>query len=150
MLLLAWGPFGGRDAILRQVSDDEQAPRAGKPELRPAMEEDHLRRVRELLEIVGRVLPVLDGIAKRLETGQIEPEIMRGDATIVRRIRLELCKKADAFLTDTQDLGPRAARSTGEWSVADPKTAPATPVPRPRPRTSRGMVGKKGPDGRGE
>lgn len=90
-------------------------------------------RVRELLDSVNRSTGILSGLAVRLETvaaGKAAKEDLKADAVIVRAIRTELCKRGDAFLTDTQDLGP-VKRTTGQW------------------RPPAEIFRKKGPRGRG-
>lgn len=94
-----------------------------------------MRRVSALLEVVNRSTGVLAGLATRLEAvakGKAPKEDLQADAVIVRAMRAELCRNGDAFLTDTQDLGP-ARRVTGAWR-------PPTGLP----------LSKRGPRGRGE
>jgi septal ring factor EnvC (AmiA/AmiB activator) len=108
------------------VSEDRQGRRIA--ELEEELERMRTRkaaddeRLSELLDAVSRSTRSLDGLSKRLEAvaaGSVGPDDLKADAVIVRAMRTELCRRGDAFLTDTQDLGPKI-RITGQWKVPTP------------------------------
>lgn len=71
-------------------------------------DEDEVRRVRELLETVRKVIDVLDGLEKRLRK-EDDP-----DGILVGACRRELTRRADAFLIDTQVLEVKKPRGHEE------------------------------------